>query len=284
MPSCPACGRSVAVARAACLYCGAPLDPREAALDSQPPHQGADGPSRVLLLVDLAATRSEVLASALAVSRYEASLLARRGGIHLVRAAAEAEVEAEAEWLRASGAMPWLVPEVEVRAVPVACLSGERRGAEIVLRTGSGSVVFPGPDALLVVRGTIAREYQPSDERRRIATARLAEGCRVHLHRRHDPRPLEIDALNFEVGFAASGSALLEIDAWISALAAAVPLDSGFARVPPAFAPAQAEAGPLAAVGSLAAAHGDAEGRLVLDNVAQFRFYSGCLAAVARRR
>jgi hypothetical protein len=202
-----------------------------------------------------------------------------------VRAAAPAEAEAEAERLRACGAAPWLVPEAEVRATPLSCLSGEKRGGELLLRTGSGSVTFPGPDALLVVRGTIAREYQSSDARRRIASAQLADGYRIQLHRRDDEQPLEIDALNFEVGFAPSGSAQLELDGWLAAVAGHVPLDSGFSRLPPALAPAAPEkGGALAAAGSLTAARGDAEGRLVLDNVAQFRFYSGCLAAVARRR
>jgi hypothetical protein len=239
----------------------------------------------VLVLVDVAAAAPETLAQTLCLPRYAAGLVARRGGIHLVRAAAPAEAEAEAERLRERGATAWLVPEAEVRALPQQCLSGEKRGGELLLRTGSGSVTFPGPDALLVVRGTIAREYQSSDERRRIAIARLSDGYRIHLHRRGVPRPLEIDALNFEVGFAPSGSAQLEVDGWIAAVAASVPLDSSFSRLAPALAPAAPEAGgALAAAGSLAAARGDAEGRVVLDNLAQFRFYSGCLAAVARRR
>ena len=286
MPSCPACGRSVAVARAACLYCGTALAPDPGA-PSEPsrPTGAADEPSRLLLLLDLAATPLDVLAEALALSRYEAALHARRGGLHLVRAAGAGEAEAEAARLRSGGAAPFVVPEAEVRAAPVPCLAGERRGDVLVLRAGSASVTFPGPDALIVVRGTIAREYQSRDATRRIATARPAEGRRLHLHRRHDPRPLEIDALNFEVGFAASGSAQLEIDAWIEAVAGGVPRDDGFARLPPALAPALPEpGGALAAFGSLAAARGEAEGRLVLDNLAQFRFYSGCLAAVTRRR
>ncbi len=288
MPSCSACGRSVAIVRATCAYCGAPLPAADVGASATTPLPPAPGPApepRVLVLVDTGAVEPETLALALALSRYEAGLVARRGGIHLVRAAAQAQAEAEAERLRECGVAPWLVPEAEVRAAPIACLSGESRGGELLLRTASGSVTFPGPDALLVVRGTIAREYQTSDERRRIASARLADGYRLHLHRRGDTQPLEIDALNFEVGFAPSGSAQLEVDRWIADVASHVPLDSGFSRLPPALAPAAPEkGGALAVAGSLAAARADAEGRLVLDNLAQFRFYSGCLAAVARRR
>ena len=64
--------------------------------------------------------------------------------------------------------------------------------------------------------------------------------------------------------------------------------DDGFARLGPVLAPAAPEpGGALAAAGTLAAAtrSGAAETRpVVLDNLAQFRFYSGCLAAVRRRR
>jgi hypothetical protein len=276
----------VAIVRASCAYCGAPLPPADVAAAATASAPAAPAPEpRVLVLVEVAGKAPDTLAQALALPRYEAGLVARRGGIHLVRAAAPAEADAEAERLRACGAAPWLVPEAEVRAAPLLCLSGEMRGGELLLRTGSGSATFPGPDALVVVRGTIAREYQSGDERRRIASARLADGYRIHLHRRGEPRPLEIDALNFEVGFAPSGSAQLELDGWIAAVAGQVPLDSGFARLPPALAPAEPEkGGPLAAAGSLAAARGEGEGRLVLDNLAQFRFYSGCVAAVARRR
>jgi len=285
MPSCPACSRSVAVARAVCLYCGTALAPHPVAPRESRPTGAAEEPSRLLVLLDLAATPLDALTEALAVSRYEAALLARRGGLHLVRAAGAGQAESEAGRLREGGAAPFVVPEAEVRAAPVPCLAGERMGDSLVLRAANASVTFPGPDPLLVVRGTIAREYQSSDATRRIATARPAEGRRLHLHRRHDPRPLEIDALNFEVGFTASGSAQLEIDAWIERVASAVPRDDGFARLPPALAPALPEpGGALAAFGSLAAARGETEGRLVLDNLAQFRFYSGCLAAVTRRR
>lgn len=295
MPSCPACRRAVAIVRASCIYCGAPLPPEdvvaEAAAPGTPSATPAETPApapspRVLVLVDLAAAAGAALAEALGVSPYEAALLARRGGLHLVRAALPAEAEAEAERLRGLGAPPWLVPEAEVRTPPLPCLSGERQGAVLLLRTPSGSAAFPDPDALLAVRGAITREYQVTPSRRHVAIARPAEGLRVHLHRRHDPQPLEIDALDFEVGFAVSGGVQLEIDAWLQAVASLVPRDDAFSRLPPALAPAQAPApgGALSAFESLAATRGEAEGRVVLDNLAQFRFYSGCLAAVARRR
>jgi hypothetical protein len=287
MPSCPACGRNAAVARAECLYCGAPLA-RGAEGPAPTPRPPAGEPSRrELVLLDLAATATETLAGALGVSRYEAELLGRRGGLHLVRAAQPEGAAAEALRLRARGADPLVVPETEVRAPPLVCLAGERREQELVLRTTEGRATLAPGDTLLVVRGAITREYQATPERRRIAVARLEEGFRIHVHRRADERPLEIDALNFELGFAASGSVRLELDAWLEAVAGDAPRDDGFSRLPPVLGPAAPEpGGALAAAGSLAAARraGSGDERvLVLDNLAQFRFYSGCLAAVRRR-
>jgi len=290
MPSCPACGRSVALSRAACLYCGAPRGAASAATrEESAPAASAPGPTRrVLVLLDLAAMAPDRLAEALAVSRYEATLLTRRGGLHLVRAARDEDAEAEAERLRALGALPLLVPEAEVRVRPVLCLAGERQPNGLLLRTEQGAVTLVRGEAALVVSGPITREYQPTAERRRIATARLEEGFRVHVHRRDTDRPLEIDALNLELGFATNDSARLEIEAWLDALAGDATRDSGFARLPPVLGPAEPDPkGALAAAGSLAVATrgGAGESRpVVLDNVAQFRFYSGCLAAVARRR
>jgi hypothetical protein len=286
MPNCPVCSRKVAVAAAKCLYCGAPLAPA-AELVPAAPAAAAETSRRVLVLLDLAATEPEALAEALAVSQYEAALLSRRGGLHLVRAAEPEAAAAEAERLRARGGEPWLVPEAEVRATPLLCLAGERQRGELVLRTTEGRVTLGRGGTLLVVRGAITREHLPALRRHRIATARLDEGFRVHIHRRMQVRPLEIDALNFELGFAPSGSVRLEIDAWLEAVAGDAARDDAFKRLPPVLAPTAPEPGSaLAAAGALSAAtrtvKGDARS-VVLDNLAQFRFYSGCLAAVRRR-
>ncbi len=112
----------------------------------------------------------------------------------------------------------------------------------------------------------------------------------MHLHRRHEPRAVEIDAFAFEFGVSVSGSARLELDAWVGEIAPDATVDDGFRRLPPALGPAGAEPrGALAAAGSLALATrgrrgGGDETPVVLDNVEQFRFYSGWRAAVERRR
>jgi hypothetical protein len=160
----------------------------------------------------------------------------------------------------------------------------------LALRTEEGPVTVRRGDVRLVVQGAITREYQPSTGRRRVDTARLEGGYRVHLHRRQDPRALELDAGAFEFGFADSGSARLELDAWVEAIAPDATFDDGFRRLPPALGPAGAEPrGALAAAGSLGLTGRGRRGGLderpvVFDNVEQFRFYSGWRAAVERRR
>ena len=66
--------------------------------------------------------------------------------------------------------------------------------------------VAPGEGGEIVVRGAIVREHQVSDRRRKVSTARLEEGYRVHLHLASRgggdvPRPVECDAASFEFGF-----------------------------------------------------------------------------------
>jgi hypothetical protein len=244
----------------------------------------------LLVVLDLADVSPDALARAADLPPYEASLLARRGGHHLHRVLDPTAAASEAERLGRWGVPAVLVPEAEARVLPLRALGGERGDGVLALRTEEGPLAIRRGEVLLVVTAPIAREYRPSFKRRRIDTARLEEGYRVHLHRRAEPRPVEIDAANFEFGFAVTGSARLEIDAWIAEVAGAAPRDEGFRRLPPALGPAGVEPkGALAAASSLglaARAQPGArdDGPAVLDNVEQFRFYSGWRAAVERRR
>ncbi len=300
MASCPTCRRPVAVARATCLYCGAPLPAEPAAAVLESPGVGGapetgrtDGGRRSLVVLDLDGVSADALAPALDLPPYEAGLVARRGGLHLHLLLDPTAAEAEAGRLGARGLSTYLVPEAEARVRPLRATGGDRKAGALALRTEEGLVDLPGGDVLLVVRGPITRAYQASSRRRRIDTARLDDGYRVHLHRRSaggGSRPVEIDAATFEFGFAATGSARLELDAWTEEVAGGAPCDDGFRRLPPALGPAEAEPkGALAAASSLpltsrAREGGSDERPLVLDNVEQFRFYSGWRAAVERRR
>ena len=293
MASCPSCRRPVALARATCLYYGAALPPGSVSVagtaSASPPEAAAQGERRLVVL-DLDGVPPETLARALDQSPYEAGLLVKRGGFHLLRVLEGASAEAEAGRLVASGLVVFLVPEAEARVRPLRALGGQRDEGALALRTGEGPVTLRRGDVRLVVRGAITREYQPASKPRRVDTARLEEGYRVHLHRRQDARAVEIDAFAFEFGVAVTGSARLELDAWVAAVAPGATVDDGFRRLPPALAPAGPEpGGALGAAGSLRLATGSRrgardEGPIVLDTVEQFRFYSGWRAAVQRRR
>jgi hypothetical protein len=294
MVMCPSCGRPRALARATCVYCGAllPAAPdaaREpAGLEPTPDPAAGRAPSRWLVVLDLANASEDTVRRALERPPYDVRLLVRRGGLHLHRILEDAE--AEARRLEAVGVRAFLIPETEARVRPVRALGGEEARAALALRTEEGRIDVRRDDVLLVVTGPITREYQPSSRRRRVDTSRLDDGYRVHIHRRSAPRPVEIDAASFEPGFAITGSARLEVEAWIRALAGDAPHDDGFRHLPPALAPAEPEPkGALSVAGSLERARRGAEGgrddrTVLLDNVEQFRFYSGWRAAVERRR
>lgn len=290
----------MAVARARCLYCGAelpeglvPAGPAEGSptlFGSLVPLEEGAEPKRVLIVLDITSAHADRLAEALDLSAYEADLLARRGGFHLHRILDPDLAEGEAERLRAVGIEVEFLPESEVRAQPLRALGGERGPDLFDLRTEEGPLTLGHREIILVVRGVIARQYQPSYKRRRVDVASLEEGFRVHFHRRSNPRPVEIDAANFEFGLAATGSSRLELDAWVERLGDDLPRDDGFRLLPPAFGVAAAEAkGPLAAATSLRGttrgsdANRDGES-VILDNVQQFIFYSAWHWALARLR
>jgi hypothetical protein len=302
MESCPVCHRPLAVARDSCLYCGAPLEPAPATAataEATPPPADAGAPGatadtvpRSLVVLELEGASPGTLADALALPAYETALLVRRGGFHLHRVLETAAAGDEAKHLGACGARVFVVPEAEARVRPLRAIGGERSEGVLTLRTEEDVVSIRRGGLLLVVQGPITREYQPSLRRRRVDTARLDEGYRVHLHP-SDPagpaRPVEIDAATFEFGPGLRGSGRIELDLWVEEILGDAPCDGGFRRLPPALGPAEPDPpGAVAAAGTLGlSSRRDAKGRdgapAVLDNVAQFRFYSGWRAAVQRR-
>jgi len=240
-------------------------------------------------VVDLAGATGASLERGLGLSAYEAGMLARRGGWRLHGAFDESSAERERERLLGEGLVIETVSEAAARVRPVMAFGGERGETRVWLRTDEGDVTLAGEDLLLVVRGPIAREYQPTDRRRRLGAGSPEGGYRVHLHRRFQPRPVEIDPGNFEFAFTPTGSSRLEIEAWLSALGDDVPQDDTFRQIPPALGVAEPEPRTaLSAVGELGktgpTVHGKSGEMVILDNVAQFRFYSGWRAAIARRR
>jgi len=290
--TCPGCGRAAASSRPTCLYCGAPLPGRpqgglEAPPPAPPPAPVAD---RAMVVLDLREVDADRLADALGLAPYEARQRATTGGYQLHRALPAREAEAEAARLLAAGLVAIVVPagEAAERGRPVLVHGGGREPEALALLTAEGPLVLRGPDVFLVVRGPITREYQPGTEVRRVRTATLEGGHRLHLHRRSSPRPLEVDPLAFDFGEEplTSLSSLLTVLEWIAALAPEAPADDGFRRLTPALGPSAGSlGGRLAAASVLEASRvaGPRDGPQPLDNVGQFRAYSAWRAAVELR-
>lgn len=298
------------MARPTCLYCGAPLPAellaqaeaaagaaaRAATVAASPASSLArgmgPGPApalldRLLLVVDVSGAVAADLADRLGLPAFEAGLRARAGGLHLHHVGPAEEVEAERLRLTHAGLRALTLPEAEARVAPIVATGGEQDGRRLRLRTSMGPTEVPAEDVLLVVEGPIQREYQPRTvERKRVRTATLDAGYRFHLHRRSDRRPVELDPGSFSFGprGPVAGSSLLELKAWIAALGE-LASDDGFRRLPVALAPALPEEGAAASLRRTSGGPGrNKDARTILDNLAQFRFYSGWRAAAFRRQ
>lgn len=289
---CPRCGRAVALARRQCLYCGADVgSSTEAPAAVAPPvAPAAPATDRVLLVIALDGADPATVAAALGLSLYEGRQWVLRGGHHLLRSLPPSEAAAERGRLEAAGIAVFTVEEAAARAAaePQVVEGGRLEGNGLALRTAAGSVTVGAPDLLLVVKGAIVRELPPMESRKWSRTATLEPGFRFHLHRRAADRPLEIDPDAFDFGARHEGagarrgglSSLLEIAGWIAAAAAGVAVDDGFRRIAPALSPAPPASGPAARLED--ALRSGPRAAAILDNLAQFRFYSAWRAAVER--
>jgi hypothetical protein len=286
MPACPRCQRPVAVARATCLYCGAPLPELPAA----PPRVAvaAAFSTRALLVLDLEQVEPRRLAAALGLTELEARQRVTRGGFHLHRLGTPGDMETEARRLGDEGLRAEVLAEAEVRAAqsPRAVRGGRPQPSGLEVDLAEGALLLGTSELLLVVEGPIAREYQTHQDVRRVRAASLAPGYRFHLHRRGEVRPLELDPGGFDFGpRTVPASSMLELRAWLAPLRAGVPTDDSFHRVLPALGPAApSQGGPLSAAEALRAQLPDDGQALVLDNLPQFRFFSAWRAALERRR
>jgi hypothetical protein len=299
--TCPHCARPVAAAQPRCVYCGGEL-PAEAveaaaaaraALEAEWAREGTSNVAglpaapdaaapRVLLVLETARADEAVLARALALSPFEASQRRRRGGPDLHRILPAAQAAEEAARLRAEGLDVLEIAEDDVRrAEPVMATRGAAEQDALVLDGDGGPLRLGEADLFVIVRGVITREYQTTPEaRRQRRLATLDPGYRVHLHRRQDPRPVELDPGSFDFGpGGAPSGAQLQIASWIDQLFPGVPRDDSFRVVIPALAPAAPS--PAGATAALATAGRGA--RVVLDNLAQFRFHSAWRGAARRR-
>lgn len=291
-PACPRCARPVATAQPRCIYCGASLAgiagaargaalPAAAAAEPEP-----RATPRALVILDLEGADARTLAAVLGLARSEAEQRLRRGGAEVHRILSTEAAEAEAARLRERALRVFTVPEEEVRrAHPIVFTRGGPEETALALAGEAGAVAIAADDVLLIVRGSITREYPPAPELRRVRTATLDPGYRVHVHRRSDPRPVELDPSAFDFGRdGAPAGAQIEIAGWLDRLFPSAPRDDSFRLVAPALGPAAAASGGGVAAAEALARRAGREPRLVLDNLAQFRFHSAWRAAVHRRR
>jgi len=304
MSLCPACRRPIALARATCLYCDAPLDPSllppptEVAFSPEAapaPSPGPAGPERLVLVLDLRHAAEDVVAAGLALSPFEARQRVLRGGFQLHKIAAPDLAAAESTRLGAAGVRVITIPEVEVQAAqnPVPARSGRWSDGVLCLQTDDEETALSADHLLLIVMGVIARRYATEFSKGRDASIPLASafglstspatldpGFRFHLHVRGQVRPLELDCGAFSLDAPALPvPSLLELREWMGRFSPAVHQDEGFRWVPPVFGPSPE--GESALLGALRT--DQRVFRPVHDNLRQFRFYSGWRAGVERR-
>jgi len=308
---CPRCGRPIAVARPACLYCGAPLPPDALAQAQAPGREGPSPPavtgapaapgagpapaSETLthLILDLSRADPRVLARALALAPYEAQQRVRRGGFQLHRLLPDPEAAAEAARLGREGLTILVAGAEAVRAAsePALIVGGRLEPHRFLGRTASGPLELAAADLLLVVRGPIRREYQAQPKPRKIASASLTDGYRFHLHRRRSPEPVELDPDDFEFDDAGGevASSLLRLAAWVDGIARGIHVDDAFRLLSPALGAVQASGTARLEPARALSTRGpgedrDGDQRIVLDNVRQFRAYSAWRGVVERLR
>jgi hypothetical protein len=232
---------------------------------------------------------TRAISRALDLSAFEAAQRVRRGGPQIVRIADPDSAAHEADRIAKEGLRVERVAEAEAlqAARPVLAAGGRRDDTGLDLLVKGGRLRLDPSDVVLVVKGPITREYQTRDLKKVLAVAAPERGYRFHVHRLSDPHPVELDPEAFEFPTAAPQSSLLLLTEWIAGITGGAPVDDAFRLTPPALAPSlEEEGGGLRAAAALRrkAPGKKDEGRVVLDNVAQFRFYSGWRGILERQR
>jgi hypothetical protein len=304
---CPQCHRPVAVAQPRCLYCGAAL-PAEvvaravAALEA--PAEQAPKADAECLVLDLRHADPARVADALELGLYDAGQRILHG-IQLYRVVAAEEARRETQRLSAFGldVISFPVSEANAAGAPQHASTGSLDGPLLTLRTERGHISIEPGQLLLIVHGPIQRQHQgprpkitwglfklgaefglPSPE---VGTATLETGYRYHLYRGDDPQPLELNpaVFTFVDGPVSGESASRRLALWLLAASASVATDDRFRHLPPVFAPtADAGLALMVTPAGRQVTKKKTDTTAVVDNLGQFRFYSGWRAAAERRR
>jgi hypothetical protein len=238
---------------------------------------------RFFLALNLKGATTEQAGRALLLEHFAASQRVRRKGFTLLPPRAESEAREEAERIQGCGLRVFLVPEEEVREAqtPVPVLRGRLSGRTLEL-SGAVRVEIRAEELLLVVTGPITRTRQTSEKLKKLESP-LEGGVRLHLHRRSERKPVEVDPGDFALSDSSlPGSTLLEVLGWLKEVAPDAPRDDGFRLESPALSPEVSSEGITQLVQGLQGGGGK-DRPVILDNLPQFRFYSAWRAAVQRR-
>jgi hypothetical protein len=288
MASCPQCQRPIAVARPLCLYCGALLDASllpaaPVTIETTAPAPAAPPTVRQVIVTRVEGMSVDIVGRALELTPFDAQQRILRRGWQLHRIADPDAAAVESERLRQAGIEVLTLPEQEISAAidPVMAVGGRASSDGVVLRTPASHRLVAS-DLLLVVVGPIERGAMPDPDRKRAQLGPFEPGFRFHFHVREESRPIELDpgSFVFDGGREHPLSSLLEIKAWLDRLAPA-PIDDDFKHAAPALAPAAEEPSLLKSLRSERRRKDAAA--VMLDNLRQFRFYSGLRAAICRR-
>ncbi|MBN2369027.1 MAG: hypothetical protein JXO72_00900 [Vicinamibacteria bacterium] len=293
--TCPRCGRNVLATRLACIYCGEPA-PRDTT-PCLPQSLVAEAPlavvsRRALIIVDLSNVSAEQAARALDLGLADASLRTRRGGYQLQRIVSLDESESCVARLRHNGVAAWSLSadRIEAGRHPVIVRGGDVAAGRFVLAENSAPIQVASENLLIALWGRIRRERHepPGPERLRYrpSPSSLEEEHCIHLHRRLEVRPLEIDpgAFEFAEQETALESSLLRIRSGLESLMNHRTIDDSFRFETPVMTPMQARhVGIFAIVESLKDRFPEPRDRAPerLHNLNQFRFYSAWRGALA---
>lgn len=235
-----------------------------------------------MIVIGYDGAQTEDVERALELSAFDAQQRLRRGGWQLHRIADESTADVEADRLRESGLDLLIIPEDEVNAAlePIVAVGGRASSDGVVLRTPASRRLV-GSELLLIVTGPIQREQAPDPDRKRPQLGPFEPGFRVQFHVRDEIVPIELDPASFVFDSAAEVTAsLLEVRGWIPRLSPPAPVDDDFKHASPALAPT-AEPEPI--LNSLGRRRERDAQPVMLDNLRQFRLYSGLRAAIKRR-
>ena len=296
--NCPVCGRPVALARPACMYCGAPLpeDVRGEAEQAakrvkqarnlaglEAAAAGLAQGRRRYFVVDLSGDiPAETIARACNVSAWEAHQWQAASRYRLVRITDEPSPGPTETALKESGLAFFTISEEAVarsrRPVPVEAIRSDAAiHATFHEDDERPSVrrVFGAQEISLIVSGPIRREKQREQVRKRdLREIRLEDGWLVHIHLKTQERPLEIDPLRTAFEGPGLASAHMRTIELVRSFSATVPCDEGFKNAVPAMAPAaDPESDPLALKREPKGSRREPK-IVVLDNSGQFKEYS----------